>query len=110
AVEGVFTPPICRFTGMRTTEYGDGQAAATMPTSAWYTNGYGVTYGGALALLADYALNCAVLTTLPPATSFSPLDLKVNFLRPVLPDGGLITSKATDIHRGRSIAVVSCEI
>jgi uncharacterized protein (TIGR00369 family) len=110
AVDGVFVPPICRFTGMRTTEYSDGQAAATMPASAWYANGYGVIYGGALALLADYALNCAVLTTLPAATSFSPLDLKINFLRPVLPDGGLLTARATVNHRGRSIAVVNCEI
>jgi uncharacterized protein (TIGR00369 family) len=110
AVEGVFIPPICRFTGMRTTEVADGQATVTMPSSAWYTNGYGIIYGGALALLADFALNIALTTTIPAATSFSPLDLKVNFLRPVLPDGGLLTARATVTHRGRSIAVVGCEI
>jgi uncharacterized protein (TIGR00369 family) len=110
AVSGSLNPPIGRFTGMRTTELGEGHVACTMPASAWFTNGYGIVYGGALALLADFALNTAVLTTVPPATSFSPLDLKVNFLRPVLPDGGPLTVKAGVTHRGRSIAVVGCEI
>jgi uncharacterized protein (TIGR00369 family) len=110
AVAGYFMPPICQFVGMRSTEFDEGRAVATIPASAWFTNGYGVMYGGALALLADYALNCAILTTIPAATSFSPLDLKLNFLRPVFPDGGLLTARATVTHRGRSIAVASCEI
>lgn len=107
---GTFVPPVCRFTGLQTIEFGEGYVSATMPASAWFANGFGTIYGGAQALLADFALNSAVLTTVPAATSFSPLDLKINFLRPVLPDVGLLTANATVTHRGRTIAVVSCEI
>jgi acyl-coenzyme A thioesterase PaaI-like protein len=38
------------------------------------------------------------------------LDLKVNFLRPVAPDGATLTANAEVTHRGRSIAVVACEV
>jgi uncharacterized protein (TIGR00369 family) len=38
------------------------------------------------------------------------LDLKVNFLRPVTPDGATLTANATVTHRGRSIAVVASEV
>lgn len=109
-VEGNWLPPCSLLTGMTVTDFDQGHVTATITASPWFTNGYGVLYGGALALFADYALNSAVVSTIPAATSFSPLDLKVNFLRPVLPDGGPLTAKATVTHRGRSIAVAGCEI
>src|SRR5437879_13425358 len=81
-----------------------------MPASPWLTTALGVIYGGALALLADAAITTATATTLPPATAFSPLDLKVNFLRPVVPHRGELMARARVVHRGRTIAVVTCEI
>ena len=67
-------------------------------------------YGGAIAMLADAALSCAVMTINPSGSSFAPLDLKVNYLRPVLPDGGLMTARATLVHRGRTMAVATAEL
>ena len=61
-------------------------------------------------MLADGALSCAVMTINSAGSSFAPLDLKVNYLRPVLPDGGLLTARATLVHRGRSMAVATAEI
>src|SRR5260370_14508868 len=61
-------------------------------------------------MLADAALSCAVMTTSPAGSSFAPLDLKVNYLRPVLPDGSLMSARATVVHRGRSMAVATAEI
>jgi uncharacterized protein (TIGR00369 family) len=69
-----------------------------------------VLYGGAIALLADAALSGAVMSINPVGGSFAPLDLKVNYLRPVLPDGSLMTAHATVIHRGRSMAVATAEL
>lgn len=48
--------------------------------------------------------------TEPAATAFAPLDLKVNFLRPLRPGDGDLTLRAKVTHRGRSIAMVTCEL
>jgi uncharacterized protein (TIGR00369 family) len=107
---GRYLAPFRHYTGIRVTGGRDGQATCVFPTSLWLANGYGTMFGGALALLADIAMNSAVLTRLPKATSFAPLDLKVNFLRPVFPGTGDVIARATTVHRGRSVAVVSCEL
>ena len=63
-----------------------------------------------MTALADATINTAVMTTLPAGTSFGTLDLKVNFLRPVTPDGRDLVARATVEQRGRTIAVTTCRI
>jgi uncharacterized protein (TIGR00369 family) len=109
-VEGAFVPPVFRFMGMRGVAVEEGAITIAMPTSAWLTTALGVVYGGALALLADAAITAATATIVPPATAFSPLDLKVNYLRPVFPHDGELIATARIVHRGRTIAVATCEI
>jgi len=109
-VGGTFVPPVFRFFGLRGVAVLDGEMTIAMPASPWLSTALGVIYGGALALLADAAITTATATTLPPATAFSPLDLKVNFLRPVVPHPGELMARARVVHRGRTIAVVTCEI
>lgn len=109
-VAGTFVPPVFRFLGMRGVSAGDGEMTISMPASAWLTTALGVVYGGALALLADASITAATSTIVPAATAFSPLDLKVNYLRPVFPNEGELVARARIVHRGRTIAVGTCEI
>lgn len=109
-ISGSRTPPIYHLTGLRPTEAVEGSCTFVMPASPWLSSPAPVLYGGAIAMLADAALSCAVLTINPAGGSFAPLDLKVNYLRPVPPDGGLMTARATLVHRGRSMAVATAEI
>lgn len=97
-------------TGQSLVATSEGEAAIAVPASAWFSTGNGTIYGGLLAYLADMATNHAVATTLPTATVFSPLDLKVNFLRPALPGDGQITARARRIHSGRKIGVYTIEV
>ncbi|MGI8616911.1 MAG: PaaI family thioesterase [Actinomycetota bacterium] len=60
--------------------------------------------------VADTAINSAVTTTLPPGTSFGMLDLKVNFLRPIVPDAREFVARASVEQRGRTIAVTTCRV
>jgi uncharacterized protein (TIGR00369 family) len=103
-------PPISHLTGLRPTEVSEGSATFTLPTSPWLTSPLGTVQGGATALLADTVLGTAVQTTLPARTVYAPLDLKVNYLRPVFGDGRDLTGTATVVHRGRTLAVASAEI
>ena len=109
-IAGEHLPPIYHLTGLHPTQAEEGGCTFVLPASPWLASPAPVLYGGAIAMLADAALSCAVMTINPAGSSFAPLDLKVNYLRPVLPDGGLMTAKATLVHRGRSMAVATAEL
>jgi uncharacterized protein (TIGR00369 family) len=106
---GDFVPPCYLLMGLRGVNTVEGKMTLAMSTSPWLCNAFGVIYGGAIAFLADAAIILAAGSTVQAGTAFNTMDLKVNFLRPVLPDGEL-TAYASVIHRGRTIAVVNCEI
>jgi uncharacterized protein (TIGR00369 family) len=109
-VTGAFLPPAFRLMGLRGVEVSDGQVSMAMATSGWLSNPRGVIYGGAIAWLADATMSLATLTTIPAATAFGPLDLKIHFLRPVIPGRGELSARAKVVHRGRTIAVTHCDI
>ena len=103
-------PPIYHLTGLHPTRADEGVCDFVMPASPWLASPQPILYGGAIALLADAALSCAVMTTIAAGESFASLDLKVNYLRPVVPDGSLLTAHGTVLHRGRSMALASAEV
>jgi len=109
-IDGRFSPPVFRLMGIRGIGLSEGEMTVAMPVSGWLLNAFGVVYGGSLALLADAAITVATVTIVPPATAFSPLDLKINYLRPVFAADGELVAKARLVHRGRTITVVTCEI
>lgn len=102
--------PVCALLGLRFLEVAEGTVTIAMPASQWFCTGFGTFYGGALTAFADAAISSAVMTTVPAGTSFGTLDLKVNFLRPVTPDGRELVARATVEQRGRTIAVTTCRI
>ncbi|HEX6207608.1 MAG TPA: PaaI family thioesterase [Actinomycetota bacterium] len=104
------TPPVCRLSGWRLIEVDRGEASWAMPASEWYCTAFGTFYGGAVAHLLDGAINTALTSTLPAGSSFGTLDLKVNFLRPVTPDGRDLVARAKVVHRGRTVAVTRAEM
>jgi uncharacterized protein (TIGR00369 family) len=107
--EGSLRPPVSLLFDWRGVDAREGEFTMLMPASPWLCNAFGVLYGGVIALFADVAMTLAVGTTVPAATAYSPLDLTVHFLRPILPVGELL-ARARVTHRGRTIAVASCEI
>jgi uncharacterized protein (TIGR00369 family) len=104
------SPPINRLTGMRVTDAGEGEATVILPCSKWLSTSAGTVQGGFTAMLAEAALAAAVFSTAEAGTATAPLDLKVNFLRPVLPDGRDLTARARVVHRGRTLAIANTEL
>lgn len=103
-------PPICHLTGLWPEEFEEGTATFSMPATAWLCSPTGFVQGGVIAFLAENALAAAVQTTVGRRTVYSPLDLKVNFLRPVPPDGADLIARATVVHRGRTMAVARADV
>jgi uncharacterized protein (TIGR00369 family) len=98
-------PPLHHLTGLSLKEFGEGWATFTMPTTEWLASPTGMLQGGAIAMLADFAMLAAVQTSTPPNLAFAGLDLKVNFLRPVPPGNGLLEARGEIIHAGRTLAI-----
>jgi uncharacterized protein (TIGR00369 family) len=103
-------PPLSRLTGMRVVEADEGAVVMALPCSQWLAQSAGRVQGGFTAMLAEASLAAAVFSTAEAGTATAPLDLKVNFLRPVLPDGRDLTARARVVHRGRTLAIANTEL
>jgi uncharacterized protein (TIGR00369 family) len=102
--------PIHHLTGLRVTEAGEGQVTMALPCSKWLSTSAGTVQGGFTAMLAEAALSAAVFSTAPAGTATATLDLKVNYVRPVFPDGEDLVARARILHSGRTIAIASAEL
>jgi uncharacterized protein (TIGR00369 family) len=103
-------PPIYQLTGLCVTDASKGSATVELPCTKWITSSAGTLQGGFTAMLAESALGAAAFSTVEAGTAVATLDLKVNYLRPVFPDGKNIVAQARILHQGRTLAVVSVEI
>jgi uncharacterized protein (TIGR00369 family) len=103
-------PPIYHLTGLRLTDVAEGEATAELPCSKWLSTSAGTIQGGFTAMLAESAMGAAVFSTVEAGTAIASLDLKVNYLRPVFPDGEPITASARILHQGRTLAISAVEI
>jgi len=104
-------PPLHHLFGIGPLDAEDGRSRWKMPASEWLCAPVkGRLYGGATAFLAGTAIDGAVQTIVPPGTAFAPVDLKVYFLRPVVPDGRDLIAHGTVTHRGRSVVIGTSEV
>ena len=103
-------PPIHHLTGIRPIQIEDGAATVALPATKWLTSPATTIQGGVLAMLADMAMTTAVQTTVPAGTAAAGLDLKVNYLRPALPDGRDLTARGAIVHAGRRLVIARAEI
>ena len=93
--------PMAITLGFNLVEVGDGYARFEGRVTKDHFNPAGVGHGGYAATILDSALGCAVQTKLPKATHYGTVELKINCIRPLLPESGLLTATANTIHVGR---------
>lgn len=103
-------PPLYYLTGAQPVAVEEGRTTWTMPASAWLCSPTGFVEGGFLVYLADAAVASASATLAPARTACAPIDITVKFIRPVPPDGGLLTAKAHVVNHGRTLSVATAEI
>lgn len=102
-------PPIDRLLGIRVVGVGEGEVTFAMPASPWLGNELGMVSGGMLGLLAHSATSAAGQSVARAGSPYRALDVKVNFLEQVEPDGELITATGRAIHRGK-LVVANTEV
>jgi uncharacterized protein (TIGR00369 family) len=101
-------PPIMELLGMELTSVGDGEAVMEMDVSMRHSNPMGTLHGGVLCDIADAAMGIAYYSALAPGESFTTLELKINYLKPVW-DAHLRAS-ARMVKRGRTVGLVECDV
>jgi uncharacterized protein (TIGR00369 family) len=97
-------PPFSRATGIYMREVAEGRAVFAGTPSADFLNPLGSVHGGWTSAILDSAMACAVHTTLKAGEGYTSVEMKINFVRPVMPDLGELTCEGVVIHRGGTLA------
>jgi uncharacterized protein (TIGR00369 family) len=94
--------------GMTIDHFEPGLARVSMSASPPTHNPGGTLHGGVYCDLADMAMGVAFFSSLAEGEAMTTLELKINFLRPVVE--GPITAEARVIHRGKTTGLVECDV
>jgi uncharacterized protein (TIGR00369 family) len=96
--------PIALTLGFRLVEVEVGRVVFEGLPAATHYNPQGTVHGGYAATLLDSAMGCAVHSALEAATGYTTLEIKVNYVRPITAETGLVRAEGTLLHRGRRTA------
>jgi uncharacterized protein (TIGR00369 family) len=103
-----FPAPIGKLLGLKLSNPADGQAIVEFEATEHYANPMGTLHGGVLCDIADAAMGAAYRSTLTDGESFTTLELKINFLRPVWK--AKLRAEARLVRAGRIVGLVECNI
>jgi uncharacterized protein (TIGR00369 family) len=104
------SPPMVSLLGLRIVEADEGRVVFAGTVTEKFYNGWGVAHGGFAATLLDSALTCAINTTSSRERSFTTLELKINFVRPLTGETGEVRCEGRVIHAGKRTATAEGRI
>ncbi|HEY3053231.1 MAG TPA: PaaI family thioesterase [Thermoanaerobaculia bacterium] len=112
AVEGFslrLPPPVAKLIGFEPVQVEQGAAGFRLEARRdKHANPMGTVHGGILCDLADAAMGMACASLLEVGESFTTLELKINYLRPVL--DALLEARARVVHGGKSMVYLECDV
>jgi uncharacterized protein (TIGR00369 family) len=103
-------PPFASLIGTWITEVSQGRVVFAFEPAEYHYNPLGIVHGGMTATLLDSALGCAVQSMLPPGRSFTTVELKVNFLRPLTSKTGTVYCEGKIIYLGARLATAEARL
>src|ERR1700680_2521141 len=103
-----FPAPIGKLLGLKLLQAENGIAVVEFVADERHANPMGTLHGGVLCDIADAAMGFAYYTTLAADESFTTLELKINFLRPV--SKARLRAKAKVVRAGRFVGFVECDV
>jgi len=84
-------------------EVGDGFAVFEGDTGPHLLNPIGIVHGGWALTLIDSVTGCAAHTLLPAGSSYTTIETKCNFSKPIRHDTGRVRAEGRVISQGRRI-------
>jgi len=100
--------PVARLIGFEVKEIADGRAIVTLAAGSQHANPMGTLHGGVLCDIADASMGMAFASTLTPGESFTTIELKINFFRPVWE--ARLRAQGKVVRRGSTIGYIECEV
>ncbi|HEY0705084.1 MAG TPA: PaaI family thioesterase [Candidatus Acidoferrales bacterium] len=103
-------PPIAQLIGFRpiSLDLEKGEVTLEMEVSEKHHNPMGTLHGGVLCDIADLAMGMVFAASLEDGESFTTLELKMNFFRPVFKEKILATGRM--VKRGKTVGMVECDV
>ena len=101
-------PPIATLLGFTLTAVGEGEATIELKVDERLANPMGTLHGGVLGDIADAAMGMAWASTLDEGETFTTLELKINFLKPVW--SGTLRARGRVVKGGRTVGLVECDV
>jgi len=101
-------PPIGELVGFKLAEIGAGRAVVEFEATRRHANPMGTLHGGVLCDIADAAMGMAYASLLAEGESFTTLELKINFLRPVW--NAKLRAIGRVVKCGRTVGMVECDV
>jgi uncharacterized protein (TIGR00369 family) len=101
-------PPVARLIGFTLTSIAPGHARIAFEAGAQHANPMGTLHGGILCDIADAAMGMAYASTLGAGETFTTLELKMNFLKPVWQAS--LQAIGRVVQPGRTVGLVECDI
>jgi uncharacterized protein (TIGR00369 family) len=103
-------PPIGQTLGFYLAEVDYGHAVFEGAPAEYHYNPIGTVHAGLASTLLDSAMGCAVVTTLPPATRWTTLELKAHFTRPMTVETGVVRCTGSVVHPGRRVVTTEARL
>lgn len=102
-------PPVARLIGFHVVEIDTGRAVFEMQTDmARHANPMGTLHGGILCDLGDAAMGFAMASTLEASESFTTIELKINYLKPVW--NTTLRAEGRMVKRTRTLGYLECDV
>jgi uncharacterized protein (TIGR00369 family) len=103
-----FPAPIGKLLGLKLLQAEEGMAVVEFVADERHANPMGTLTGGVLCEISDAAMGFAYYTTLAADESFTAVELKINFLRPVWK--ATLRAKARVVRAGKLVGLVECDV
>ena len=100
--------PISKLIGFTITAISEGEAVIDFTAGPEHANPMGTLHGGILCDIADAAMGIAFASALEDGDSFTTLELKINYLKPVW--NADLRATATIVKNGKTVGLVQCDI
>lgn len=97
--------PMASALGYELVEASDGRAVFAVTPAEFHYNPAGHVHGGFAATVLDSAMGCAVYSTVELGWTYTTIELKVNYLKPITVETGPLRGIGTLLHRGRRTAM-----
>ncbi len=101
-------PPVGQLLGFRIIAVEPGRAVFEMEAGPQHANPMGTLHGGIFCDIADAAMGIAYASTLSEGESFTTLELKINFFKPVWK--ARLTATGRVVKRGKTVGMAECDV